>query len=197
MPLRPLIRGAIVVAALSLLGRAALGQQRTDVIRGRVVAADSSALQNAVVMVVDTAAKVPHPTRTDSTGRYSVTIENGGGTYMVAVTMLGQAPQRRTVSRRADGTMPEVDFKMSPVAAQLDAVKSVGERPKAVRSDANGDFSVGGSTTYQNPSSGLSGDVTGDLSAIMATLPGISVTPNIDGSLSISAFGIGSDQNGL
>ncbi|HEV8446018.1 MAG TPA: carboxypeptidase-like regulatory domain-containing protein [Gemmatimonadaceae bacterium] len=197
MPIRPLIRGTIVVAALSLFGRAALAQQRTDVIRGRVVAADSSALQNAVVMVVDTAAKVPHPTRTDSTGRYSVTIENGGGTYIVAVTMLGQAPQRRTVSRRPDGTMPEVDFKMSPVAAQLDAVKSVGERPKAARSDANGDFSVGGTTSYQNPSSGLSGDVTGDLSALMATLPGISVTPNIDGSLSISAFGIGSDQNGL
>ena len=111
--------------------------------------------------------------------------------------MLGQAPQRRTVSRRPDGTMPAVDFKMSPVAAQLDAVRSVGERPKAARSDASGDFSVGGTTSFQSASSGLSGDVTGDLSALMATLPGISVTPNVDGSLSISAFGIGGDQNGL
>jgi hypothetical protein len=197
MPFRLLIRGTtILVAALALLGRPALAQ-RTDVIRGRVVAADSSALQNAVVMVVDTTAKVPHPTRTDSAGRYSVTIENGGGTYLVAVTMLGQAPQRRTVSRRADGTMPEVDFKMSPVAAQLDAVRSVGERPKAARSDARGDFSVGGTTTYVNSSNGLSGDVTGDLSALLATLPGVSVTSNVDGSISISAFGIGSDQNGL
>ncbi len=196
MPLRSLLRGIVVAAALSLLGRDALAQ-RADVIRGRVIAADSSALQNAVVTAIDTAAKVPHPSRTDSTGRYSITIENGGGTYVVAVTMLGQAPQRRTVSRRPDGTMPEVNFKMSPVAAQLDAVRSVGERPKAARSDANGDFSVGGTTSYQNASNGLSGDVTGDLSALMATLPGISVTPNIDGSLSISAFGIGGDQNGL
>ncbi len=171
--------------------------QRADVIRGRVIAADSSALQNAVVMVVDTAAKVPHPTRTDSAGRYSVTIENGGGTYLVAVTMLGQAPQRRTITRRADGTMPEVDFKMSPVAAQLGAVRSVGERPKAARSDARGDGGIGGSTSYVSTSNGLSGDVTGDLSALLATLPGVSVTSNIDGSISISAFGVGSDQNGL
>jgi len=197
MPLRPLLRVALLVsAALSVLGRSALAQ-RADVIRGRVVASDSSALQNAVVTAIDTAAKVPHQTRTDSTGRYSITIENGGGTYIVAVTMLGQAPQRRTVARRPDGTMPEVSFKMSPVAAQLDAVRSVGERPKATRSDANGDFSVGGTTSYQSASSGLSGDVTGDLSALMATMPGISVTQNIDGSLSISAFGIGGDQNGL
>jgi Carboxypeptidase regulatory-like domain len=199
MPSRPLTRGIALLAgilALPLAGRQALAQ-RTDVIRGRVVAADSSALQNAIVAVVDTVAKVPHQTRTDSTGRYAVTIENGGGTYIVAVTMLGQAPQRRTVSRRPDGTMPEMNFKMSPVAAQLDAVRSVGERPKAVRSDANGEFSVGGSVTYQSASSGLSGDVTGDLSALLATLPGVSVTTNVDGSISISAFGIGSDQNGL
>ena len=193
---RLLARSIATGAALTLCSSIA-SAQRADVIHGRVVAADSTALQNAVVTAIDTVAKVPHPTRTDSTGRYSITIENGSGTYIVAVTMLGQAPQRRTVSRRPDGTVAAVDFKMSPVAAQLGAVRSVGERPKAVRSDVNGDFSVGGTTTFQSLSSGLSGDVTGDLSAILATLPGISVTPNGDGTLSISAFGISGDQNGL
>src|SRR5512143_391519 len=190
-------RSTIVAAAAIAIAAASAAAQGTDVIRGRVIAADSTPLRNAIVTAMDTAAKVPKPTRTDSTGAYSISFENGGGTYMVAATMLGHAPQRRVVSRAADGTMPRVDFKMTPVAAQLGAVRSVGERPKAARSDANGDFSTGGTTTYQSLSSGLSGDVTGDLSAILATLPAISVTPSVDGTLSISAFGIGSDQNGL
>lgn len=190
-------RCTIVAAAAIAITAASASAQRTDVIRGRVIAADSTPLRNAIVTAMDTSAKVPKPTRTDSTGAYTITFENGGGTYMVAATMLGHAPQRRVVSRAADGTMPRVDFKMTPVAAQLGAVRSVGERPKAPRSDVNGDFSTGGTTTYQSLSSGLSGDVTGDLSAILATLPGISVTPSVDGTLSISAFGIGSDQNGL
>lgn len=192
----PTRSAALVAFLLGLLGRS-VGAQQPDVIRGRVVAADSTPLQNAVVTVTDTVAKVPRQIRTDSTGRFSISFDRGSGTYAVAVTMLGQAPQRRTITRRSDGTMAPVDFKMTPVAAQLGAVRSVGERPKAARSDATGEYSVGGSTAYQNPSSGLSGDVTGDLSALLATLPGVSVTPNVDGSLSISAFGIGGDQNGL
>src|SRR5512146_694712 len=186
-----------VAAAAIAISAASASAQHTDVIRGRVIAADSTPLRNAIVTAVDTAAKVPKLTRTDSTGAYSISFENGGGTYMVAVTMLGHAPQRRVVSRTADGSIPRVDFKMTPVAAQLGAVRSVGERPKAARSDVGGDFSTGGTTSYQSLSGGLSGDVTGDLSAILATLPGISVTPSVDGTLNVSAFGIGSDQNGL
>ena len=171
--------------------------QRVDVIRGRVTSSDSTALQGAVVLVADTVANVPHQTRTGAAGAFSVSIENGSGTYVVAVTMLGQRPQRRTVTRRSDGSMPTVDFTMRPIATQLAAVRSVGERPKAARSDAQGDISIGGTATLQSLSNGLSGDVTGDLSALLVTLPSVSVTPNIDGSLSISAFGVGSDQNGL
>ena len=192
-----LARCSLFAASLLTLAAMPASGQRTDVVRGRVIAADSTPLRNAIVTAVDTAAKVPKLTRTDSTGAYSISFENGGGTYMVAVTMLGHAPQRRVVSRTADGSIPRVDFKMTPVAAQLGAVRSVGERPKAARSDVGGDFSTGGTTSYQSLSGGLSGDVTVDLSAILATLPGISVTPSVDGTLNVSAFGIGSDQNGL
>jgi hypothetical protein len=199
MFLRSLLARSAVFASIvaSFTSAAPLGAQRADVIRGRVIAADSTPLRGAVITVVDTAAKLTKPARTDSTGSFTITFENGGGIYMVSAAMLGHAPQRRVVTRGADGTVPRVDFKLAPVAAQLGAVRSVGERPKAPRSDANGDFSIGGTTSYQNPSSGLSGDVTGDLSSIMATLPGISVTPNADGTLNISAFGVASDQNGL
>src|SRR5512146_32498 len=186
-----------VAAAAIAISAASASAQHTDVIRGRVIAADSTPLRNAIVTAMDTAVKVPKPTRTDSTGAYSISFENGGGTYMVSATMLGHAPQRRVVTRNADGTMPRIDFKMMPVAAQLGAVRSVGERPKPPRSDASGAFSIGGTTSYESASNGLSGDVTGDLTSALSSLPGTSVTPSIDGTISVSAFGIGSDQNGL
>jgi len=163
-----------------------------------VIAADSTPVQNATITAIDTVAKMPKQVRTDAKGAYSITFDNGSGTYIVAVTMLGYGPQRRTVSRRPDGTLPAVDFKMTPVAAQLGAVRSVGERPKTFRSDVNGDFSTGGTTSYQNLSNGLTGDVTGDLTSVLSTLPGIAVTPSATGGTpTVSAFGIGSDQNGL
>ena len=200
MPFQTPLTRSIIAIALSLPFAAPAGllaQQSNDVIRGRVIAADSTPLRGAVVTVIDTLGKITKPTRTDSTGSFSIAFEHGGGTYMVSATMLGHAPQRRVVTRNADGTMPRVDFKMMPVAAQLGAVRSVGERPKPPRSDASGAFSIGGTTSYESASNGLSGDVTGDLTSALSTLPGISVTPSIDGTISVSAFGIGSDQNGL
>lgn len=178
--------------------RVAAQATQADVVRGRVIAADSTPLQNATVTAIDSVARVPKQIRTDAKGAFSITFENGSGTYMVAATMLGYAPQRRTITRRADGTLPQVDFKMTPVAAQLGAVRSVGERPKTMRSEITGDFSTGGTTSYQSLSGGLTGDVTGDLTAILSTLPGITVIPSATGGTpTVSAFGIGSDQNGL
>lgn len=171
---------------------------QTDVLRGRVLAADSTPLQNATITAIDTVAKVPKQIRTDAKGAYAITFDNGNGTYIVAVTVLGYGPQRRTVARRSDGTLPAIDFRMTPVAAQLGAVKSVGERPKTVRSDINGDGSTGGTTSYQSLSTGLTGDMTGDLTSVLSTLPGIAVTTSATGGTpTVSAFGIGSDQNGL
>src|SRR5204862_7263740 len=139
------------------------------------------------------------PTRTDAKGTYSVSIENGSGMYMVAVQMLGNAPQRRVVTRPVDGSpIPAQDFKMTPVAAQLGAVRSVGERPRVMRSDIAGESSIGGQTTFTAAANGLTGNLTGDLTAALTTLPGLTVTPSATGGLpSVSAFGIPDAQNGL
>src|SRR5438045_1821401 len=111
---------AVLSIAVSLpTARVTAQATQADVVRGRVIAADSTPLQNATVTAIDSVAQVPRQIRTDAKGGFSITFDNGSGTYMVAVTMLGYAPQRRTVARRADGTLPQVDFKMTPVAAQL------------------------------------------------------------------------------
>src|SRR4051812_37688506 len=111
---------ATVVLALSAF--APSGAQvgpKTDVIRGRVTGPDTMPVLGAQVVAVDTVAKAPKPTRTDAKGAFAITFENGNGTYMVAVNMLGFAPQRRVVSRLPDGSMPIVEFKLSQVATQL------------------------------------------------------------------------------
>ena len=189
---------ATFVLTLSALPSAAQVGPRTDVIRGRVTGPDTVPVLGAQVVAVDTVSKVQRPTRTDARGAFAIAFENGNGTYMVGVNMLGFAPQRRVVSRLPDGSMPVVEFKLSQVAAQLGAVRSVGERPRAVRSDVGGDFSVGGQTSFVNPNNGLTGDLTGDLTLALTTIPGVTLIPSATGGLpTVSAFGITGDQNGM
>ncbi len=172
--------------------------QTADVLRGRVVGPDSSPIANAQVVALDTASKTPHPTRTDARGAYTISIDNGGGTYVVAVTMLGYAPQRRTVTRPASGAFPPIDFKLALVAAQLGAVRTTGERPKVTRSDVAGDNSIGGQTAFADATSGRNGDFTGDLTLALTSIPGVTIIPSATGGLpTVSAFGISGDQNGL
>lgn len=69
-----LSRAHRTIALATLLGITVSGRvvgQQTDVIRGRVVAADSTPLQNATVTAVDTVAKLPKQVRADAKGAFS------------------------------------------------------------------------------------------------------------------------------
>lgn len=190
------LRLAFGSALLLSLALPPLGaQQHTDVIHGRVTGPDTAGIAGATVAVLVAPGTPPKITRTDAMGAYSITIENGGGTYTVAVNMLGYAPQRRQVAREGDKEIPAVDFKLAQVAANLNAVRSTGQRPKPVRSEVSGEFTPGANVSYQSLGGGLSGDMTGDLTAGLSTLPGITVTPNATGLPTISAFGVDGGQN--
>src|SRR5215471_2410191 len=148
----------LVAAGVLMVPLRASSAQRTDVIRGRVTAgADTGGLQNATISVLSRPDSVLKQTRTDAKGLYSVTFDKPGTAYLVSVTMLGYAPQRRTVTRQGD-SIPPVDFKLAPVAAQLAAIRSTGERPRPPRGDAN-EFSPGGQVSFTDLSRGTSGDV--------------------------------------
>jgi hypothetical protein len=200
--LRPALQRAVVTAPLAAVIAAAFasvgsaqGAPRTDVIHGRVIGPDSTALESATVSVL-AGAPPARTTRTDANGRYSISIENGPGTYTVVATMLGYAPQRRTIARQGVDTIPAVDFKLVQVATQLGAVRSTGARPKPARSEVGGDFTPGASNNYVDLSRGLTGDVTGDLTAALSMIPGVTVTPSATGGLpTVTAFGQTPDQN--
>lgn len=191
---------AVLLAAGTRAAHAQALPPHTDVIHGRVIAADSTPIQNATVAALagTPPAPPPHITRTDAKGQYSITIENGPGVYIVGVTVLGYAPQRRTITRRGTDTLPAVDFKLVPVATQLGAVRTTGERPKPPRSDATGDFTPGASNNYVNVANGMTGDVTGDLATALSMVPGVTVTPSATGGLpTVTAFGQTADQNSV
>lgn len=186
------------IAVIMSCGTHAVGQApRADVIRGRVTGPDTIPIAGAQVVATDSVAKTQKPTRTDSLGAFSISMERGSGTYIVVVNMLGFAPERRLVRRASDGIIPVVEFKLSQAATMLGPVRSVGQRPKAIRSDVTGDFSVGGQINYVNQNNGLTGDLTGDPTLALATIAGVTILPSATGGLpTVSAFGIAGDQNG-
>src|SRR5262245_47987398 len=135
--------------ALSLALASTATAQTRDIVRGRVTTGDNTPIQGATVAVLPAGSQTPTPTRTDARGAYSVTIQPAAASYTVSVQMLGYAPQRRTVTRAAgDSIIPPVDFKLVQAAAQLGAVRSVGERLKPPRSETAADFTPGGGFAF-------------------------------------------------
>src|SRR5579884_3309872 len=117
-------RGAVLVLSLLVCTAAAAAAQQPDVVRGRVTGADSAAVQNATVTVTARPDSVVRVTRTDARGAFAVSFPSRAATYVVSVTMLGYAPQRRTIARQPGAdSLPPVDFRLLPVAARLGAVQ--------------------------------------------------------------------------
>ncbi|MES2177252.1 MAG: carboxypeptidase-like regulatory domain-containing protein [Gemmatimonadota bacterium] len=163
-----------------------------------MIGPDSAAVPNATITISSRPDSTTRVTRTDAKGTFSVTVENGGSAFLVIVNMLGYAPQRRTVTPVGAEPLPSVDFKLIASVAQLGAVRTVGERPKPPRSEASAGFTPGASATIMDAMRGLGGDLTGDLSAGLALMPGITVVPSATGGLpTVSAYGQGADQNNV
>jgi hypothetical protein len=170
-----------------------------DTILGRVTRPDSIPLRNVTVRAISSTDSTVRTARTDSTGAYRITFDKDAGNYTVVVTAPGYVPQRRTVTRPPDGANAIVaDFRMQPLAQTLNPIRATAVRPRPPR-DQNGTGSKPGelSTASDAYLSGvLTGDPTGDLTSLLATVPGLTVTPDPNGGLpSISFAGLGSEQN--
>ena len=175
----------------------ALEAQSTDAVRGHVRAADGAPIAGATVTVTSPDPNARRTTRTDTQGAYIVTLGQGAGPYEVGVTMVGFAPQKKPVPPIANGTRPDVDFRMEQAAQQLAAVVSRATRPRAERADRDR-AGPGEGGARENLTGAVGGDLSGDIAAAMGTVPGLIVTPDPNGGLpAISAFGLSSSQNAL
>ncbi|MEO7360994.1 MAG: carboxypeptidase-like regulatory domain-containing protein [Gemmatimonadaceae bacterium] len=193
---RSSFRVFVALFVMSLAGRSIHAQTLTR-LHGAVRSSDGAVLAN--VTVTATAADGQKLiTRTDVAGAYTITVPTGAMSYSLTAAILGFAPQTKQVAAVAAGaTYPAIDFQMTAVAQRLATATVRAQRQRATRSDREG-AGVGEPGSIPVGGSGVSGDLTGDISAAMATVPGLLVTPDPAGGLPvISAFGLSGDQNSL
>jgi hypothetical protein len=182
----------LTLVVLVVSARSAQGQSVTDLIRGRVTDDSSRVVVGATVSVTRGPDRAFRQVATDSTGRYEVRFEDGTGDYLVAVTAAGFKPVRRRVQRLRDETMLIADFVLSRDLTTLAAVKVTAPKPERAREDVS-PFSreTGSSEKWADGVAGqLPPSLAGDLNALAATMPGITV-----GAGGLSMLGAGSESN--
>ena len=185
-----------LVALLALAAHPARSAAQTaDVIRGQIVDPDGAPVVGARVTVTSISGNVSREARSGKDGRFAVTFPNGDGDYMVAIAALGFTAKRFEVKRSADEDILIADARLSRAAAQLDAMKITAPREKVSRNDVQPD--VGG-TEQPVTNDALPAADLGDLAAMAATLPGVSLVPGQDGDPNgFSVLGLGADQNNM
>ncbi len=183
-----LLLGAFVPSRLHAQGDA-------DIIRGRVIGPDKKPVENVTVTATSLVNQTSRTAKTNKDGRFSIIFNGGGGDYMMAYISIGFAPARFEVKREVDEDILIADATMSKTAVSLDAVRVTAGRE---RPDRNGNsLDVGGRDQAVNTNN-VPVDILGDLSAMAATLPGVTLIPGADGGASgFSVLGLGADQNNI
>ncbi|HEX9221359.1 MAG TPA: carboxypeptidase regulatory-like domain-containing protein, partial [Gemmatimonadaceae bacterium] len=180
---------ASIVAAFSSPLRA----QQVDVIRGQIVGPEGKPLEDAKVTATSLSGNVNRSARTDKNGRYTITFPGGEGDYFVEVAAIGYAARRFELKRTADQEILVADARLLRAAGQLDTVRVVGQRDRPQRNDATPDIS-GSERPVDN--SAVPADQQGDIAAMAASLPGVTLVPGQDGDPSgFSVLGLSPDQN--
>lgn len=187
----------LAIAALAGFVNPRSAQAQADRVRGLVRSTDGSPVSGATVSATAADGKKVS-VRTDNSGAFSIVVPSPGTSAALAITMLGYTPVTKQVAAQAVGsTYAAVDFVLTPIAQRLATTTVRAVRQRATRSDREG-AGVGEPGSLPASAAGLSGDLTGDIAAAMATVPGILVTPDPNGGLPvISAFGLTGDQNSL
>ncbi|MDB4873923.1 MAG: hypothetical protein JWM41_369 [Gemmatimonadetes bacterium] len=179
------------VAVASPLVRAGL-QAQSDVIRGRITGPDNKPVENATIKATSLQGNVNRSVKTSKDGRFQIVFPGDEGDYFVSVAAIGFLAKHFEVKRTADQDILVADAKLQINAVQLDAIKVNAQRQKVGRNESTPDVS-GTERTTQN--SALAADQLGNLAAMAASIPGVQLTPNGDGTNGFSVLGLAPDQN--
>lgn len=184
-----------MVALAAAATNPAHAQGDADIIRGRVVGPDRKPLENITVTATSLVTQTSRNAKTNKDGRFSIIFSGGGGDYMMSYTGIGFQPTRFEVKREVDEDILVADATMGKTAVILDAMQVNAGRERPGR---EGNQLDAGSHEQTLNTSNVPLDVLGDLSAMAATLPGISFIPGADGAPSgFSVLGLGADQNNI
>jgi hypothetical protein len=183
----------IGLALLAFAVATPVAAQQTDVIRGRVTGPDNRPIEGVQVTATSVSGAVNRTARTNADGRFTITFPGGDGDYIVTMNRIGYAQRRFQVKRTADQDILVADARMQTAVQDLDAVVVQGERARVNRNSTVPD--VGGTERPVNMSA-LSAEQQGDLAAMAASLPGVTLIPGVDGDPSgYSVLGLTQDQN--
>ena len=185
-------RVSLIAALLVTFPAAARAQIHRDVIRGTVTTDSGSALAGADVIITMAPDRLSRATKTDASGAYTLTFENGTGDYLVHVAAPGRETFRKRVTRSGADSVLVVDAKLAPAiaVAQLGAVNVQARKLKPQRGSPPG-LEAGSSEKFSEPITGaIPPDQLGDINAATATMSGITVT-----SSGASVGGVSSAQN--
>lgn len=167
-----------------------------DVLRGTVVGPDSQPVRDAQVTVTSLLSQTARTARTGNDGRFTILFSNGGGDYLVRVVALGMTPFETRVQRAADEAFLLVNARLGAAPQLLSSVTVEGRTGPPPGLDAQ--TNVGGSEQVVGSAgaAALSPAEAGELSALAATLPGVTLVPGVDGApAGFSVLGLGADQN--
>ncbi|HEY8308996.1 MAG TPA: TonB-dependent receptor, partial [Gemmatimonadaceae bacterium] len=184
---------AVVLTAPLILGARSAAAQQADVIRGRITGRDGVAISGVRVTVTSVSGNVSRTARTDNNGRFTVIFQGGEGDYFVGLAIIGFAPKRFEVKRAADEEILIADATMSTAVTQLDTVQVGAGRTRPTRGVTAPDIS---GTEHAVDARNVDPSQQGDLAAMAASIPGVTLVPGADGDPSgFSVLGLSPDQN--
>src|SRR5207244_6032410 len=121
----------------------------------------------------------------------TITFPGGDGDYWISLAAIGFSQRRFDLKRIADEAVLLADARLS--ALTLDTINVTVDRRRPSRSD--GERDVSGTDRPVNPNL-VSPDQAGDLAAMAASQPGVSLIPGTNGDPSgFSVLGLSTDQN--
>ena len=121
-------------------------------LQGRILSADSSAIEEATVLVTNAANGQRWQTTSHAKGRYSLEQLSIGGPYVVEVQAVGYAPARRDGLFLGLGQRFTADFALQPVAYELTGITVIAETDPLINAGRTApSYSVPESTATRVP----------------------------------------------
>lgn len=183
----------VLALALSIAAVPARLDAQVDVIRGRVTSVDGAPLSGVRVTATSIPGNVTRTARTDSRGSFQIAFPGGQGDYMMGYALVGFSFRQFEIKRAVDEDVLVADTRLQPM--QLDTVVTTAlvqqrvSRFNATTPDVSG-------TERQVPTNALPPELQGNLAAIAASLPGVTLVPGVDGGADgFSVLGLGADAN--
>ena len=182
----------VLLGARGLAPRELVAQ--TDVIRGRVTTTEGLPLPSVRVTATSIPGNVTREIRTNNQGSFQIAFPNGTGDYIMGYALIGYNFRQFEIKRVADEEVLIADARLSVV--QLDTVVSTASNQQRVnRNQQTPDVS---GTERAIITSNLPPELQGDIAAMAASLPGVTLIPGLDGAADgFSVLGLGADQNNV